>query len=173
MTAPRSPSNKLITMGSDPIVISFFVLVLIAGSAQTHQLQTTLTDIHWFPDRGMLEVTHSIHLDDVMVLLADLGDPAGRFDLETEAKLLLYVEDHFRLSTKGQVVTLEALGAQIDGDYLWIYQETAMPDPPEGLSVNMSVLQAYYPDERHHVNLIVGSDVKNLVLDAERNTGHF
>ena len=55
----------------------FGVVALWLGvAAGGHKMQTTLTEMEWFPDRGTLEVVHSIHLDDVMVLLADLGDRA-------------------------------------------------------------------------------------------------
>lgn len=136
--------------------------VLYRLPAYAHKLHYTLTEMVWKPDTGGLEVTHSVHLDDAMALLARLGDPVGELSPGSQARLLLYTQQHFQLRVGTTDLMLEPVGAQIDGDYLWVYQEQLLNNYPAGLSVQCSLLHELSTTQQNQVNLRVGEDVRTL-----------
>ena len=139
--------------------------------ADAHKLAFSTTDLSWRVDRGTLEVVHAVHLDDAMVLLARLGDPRGEMDPATQARLLLYAERHFGLSREGEPLVLEPVGAQIDGDYLWVYQEYTADQPPDRLSVRCTLLHELFAEQQNQINLRVGDAVRSVRLSRTLPTG--
>ena len=140
---------------------------------EAHKIQYSLTDLLWRPDKKILEIEHSIHLDDAMVLLAHLGAPTGELDVPTQARVMLYTEQHFRLTNEGQLRSLEPVGVQIDGDYLWIYQELPMSAYPETPSIECSLLHDVFPAQQNQVNLRIGDSVRTLRFDNSHQDGVF
>jgi len=141
--------------------------------AYAHKLQYSLTDLYWRAESGMLEIVHSIHLDDAMSLLARLGAPGGDLDVATEARVMYYIEQHFKLTQGAEHLAPEAVGAQISGDYLWIYQELPMPQYPASLQVECTVLHDLFPAQQNQVNLRIGDYVRTLRFDQSRHVDTF
>lgn len=148
-------------------------LVATAMPAIAHKLQYSTTDLLWRPSTGLLEIEHAIHLDDAMTLLAHLGDPQGELPLEVQAKLLLYVEENFSLTVADKVLELEPIGAKIEGDYLWIYQELQLPSLPKAIQVSLSLMQELFPRQTNQVNLRVGDTVRTLHFHRDQKLGVF
>jgi len=148
-------------------------LLAIAEPAIAHKLQYSLTDMLWRPDRGVLEIEHAIHLDDAMTLLAHLGDPQGHLPPKTQAKLLHYVDSRFVLVAADTIYTLEAVGAKIEGDYLWIYQELEISNLPAAIQVTCEVMQDLFPRQTNQVNLRVGENVRTLHFNREQKLAAF
>ena len=144
---------------------ALMVLTLASTGAWGHRLAQTMTDIEWSPDRGTLEIIHSIHLDDAMLLLAALDAPKGEWNLELEARILLYVEEHFTISAGGVALPVQPVGAQIRGDYLWVYQELPLSTWPEDLAVDVAMMQEFEPAQKNFVNLKIGDHVRSRVAD--------
>ncbi len=149
------------------------LMVFVVHTADAHRLSQSMTEIDWSPDRATLEIVHSVHLDDAMLLLAQLGAPDGELDIETQAKLMLYTESHFELAQKGQPLELEPVGAQIQGDYLWIYQERGMAQYPRELEVTVTFMHALDAAQQNQVNLRIGDHVRTLRFDVRQFTGTF
>ncbi len=84
------------------------------------------------------------------------------------AELLLYVEQRFKLRINDQLVTLTPVGAEIDGDYLYVYQELVMRNPPMTLAVENRLLHDFFPDQLNLVNWVIGDEVRTLPLSVAR-----
>ena len=97
------------------------------GPALAHRLPECLTTVEAIQSENRIEVVHRLHRHDAEAGLAQrLREPNLRLeDLQTRAMLALYVEEHFALS--GQLTTaplpLHLIGAELDGDYVLVYQE--------------------------------------------------
>ena len=139
--------------------------------AYGHRAEFSLTDMRGQPDRGTLEVTHSIHLDDAMVLLASLGAPDGSLSRATQTQLMLYVDRHFALTAGERTLALDPVGAQMDGDFLWVYQELKLERLPERLQVGCTLMQDFAVGQTNQVDFRVGDDVKTLHFSRERQQG--
>ncbi|NOX49654.1 MAG: hypothetical protein GXP16_03850 [Gammaproteobacteria bacterium] len=133
----------------------------VTGRALPHTMQFTTTQIRWQVNTRRWEIYHALHLDDAFELLARLGDPYGKLEVETQAKVLRYVEEKFALSLDGQILSLDPVGTQIEGDFLWIYQEYAMKKLPKKIDVRCQLLHELYPNQQNQINLVVGEEVKS------------
>jgi uncharacterized protein DUF6702 len=112
-------------------------------------------------------------LDDALTLLATLGDPQGGLDLATQARVLLYTESHFEIVTQGHPLVLDPVGTQIEDDYLWIYQERILPEFPEALQVNCTLLHELFDDQENQVNLRVGEKVQTRRFNTMNSVAVF
>lgn len=150
--------------------------LLLAGwiaPALSHTLQQTTSELVWRPNTGLLEITHALHLDDVLQLVSDLGHPDGEMTIELQAKLMLYLERRFSVVHKQQSLVLQPIGAQMLGDFIWLYQEVQLASPPEQLQVQISLLQEYHSQQSHLLNLVIGDHVRSLNLSEQSPQGQF
>lgn len=150
-------------------IIAGFFLVLIAtvglaGPAAAHRLPTTETTIEPLDD-GTLGITHRFHTHDVIrVLLADpeIGQPDPT-DLEHQARFALYVAGHFEIALPGgdaaqrQPVEADILGAEMAGDYFFVYQELAVPADVDALWFRSTLLSELGEQWMSHLNLETGN----------------
>ena len=155
------------------LLFPFTLLVgLLAGlAASAHKLNYTATEIVWQPDERRLEVTHSVHLDDALRLLARLGAPDGELDLTSSARLMLYMDEHFALATGEDRLELEPMGAHIDGDVLFVYRRSAQMSLPASLEIHCRLLQDTATSLEPPVNQVnwrVGDLVRSLAVDANK-----
>ncbi len=146
-------------------------LLLATSPGMAHRAHFSLTDMWWRVDRSTLEITHSIHLDDAMVLLASLGAPDGTLDAAVQAKLMHYLERTFSLTSDGDPLELEPVGAQIEGDFLWLYQELELAKLPDQLQLSCQLMQDFSAEQVNQVNFRVGDEVRTLRLNRDRHAG--
>ncbi len=156
-------------MRTRALLVGLVLLSTLPGHA--HRAHFSLTDMWWRVDQGTLEITHSIHLDDAMVLLASLGAPDGTLDVAMQAKLMLYLERTFSLTSGGDPLKLEPIGAQIDGDFLWLYQEVQLGRLPDELQLSSRLMQDFSAEQVNQINFRVGDEVRTLRLNRERHEG--
>lgn len=141
-------------------------------ATSAHRLNYTETNIVWQPDGRTLELTHSMHLDDALQLLARLGAVNGELDLPTSARLLVYIDEHFSLATPSGRLELEPMGAHIDGDLLFVYRRSQSMSLPEQLAIRCSLLQNIpRPADAELINQVnwrVGDLVRSLNCDPNQ-----
>jgi len=68
-------------------------------------------------------------------------------------------------------LTLDPVGAQFDGETLWIYQELSLPTAPLALDVRCALLHDLFPAARNHINYRLGNTIKTLNLSVDLPQG--
>ena len=86
---------------------------------------------------------------------------------------MLYLEQRFSLALGPNELDLEPVGAQMIGDFLWMYQEQSEVPPPETLQARITLMQEYFPEQRHLLNLNIGGEIKTLRLNRDQPHGTF
>lgn len=135
--------------------------VCVVPDVLAHRLNLTTSDIVWQAEERALEITHSLHLDDALTLLARLGNPGGTLDLKGSARLMNYLNKRFHLVTAKQRLTLEPYGAHIDGGVLYMYQRVITANLPLALEVTNTILHDVITDAQNQVNWRVGDTVRS------------
>ena len=157
--------NGHLTRRLGRVVIVCFLALVVAQQPLAHRLNLITTDIEWHAAGQTLDITHRLHLEDALSLLALLDAPDGVLDLEASARLLNYIDGHFELSTKSANLKLEPFGAHLQGDSLFVYQRVALTEPPSALEVRNRLLHDIEPEMRNQVNWRMGEQVRS-------HTGH-
>lgn len=137
-------------------------------AALAHRQRLSITEVDWNAEAKTLGVTHRFHLHDAEKALVKEGllDTPDLRAVRAKAKLALYVEDQFGLSSGGESITLSLLGAQIDGHNIFVFQEAVMDAKPSALTVRCEILRDAFPDQRNHVNLRLFAPVQTLTFSG-------
>ena len=87
------------------------------------------------------------------------------------AQLALYVEEHFKLAPSdggrpGDRLPLELIGAELDGEFVLVYQEFTGELPAE-LAIRDDILRDVFPAQVNHVNLSSAGRVRSLTFGGD------
>ncbi|MEE9347004.1 MAG: DUF6702 family protein [Robiginitomaculum sp.] len=148
---------------------------LLPLPAMAHRQKLTFTDVRYNGDEQLLEISHRIHLDDAQDAMAIEGitDAPDLTGLRARALFALYVEDQFSIKTAGGPIALELLGAQIEGHYIYVYQQAEMLSAPASpLLIKCEILRALYAGQTNHVNIELGDSVKTLTFSKNDGSKH-
>lgn len=147
------------------------LLVCLPFVALAHRVPESLTTIRENTTTGNIEIVHRLHAHDAEIALSEtLQQPRISLDaLEAQAKFALYVEQQFQLAEAQTHAPIELtlLGATLEGDYLLVFQETAMKSLPAILAVRNDILREAFPDQVNRVNLFLGSEIRTLVFQGD------
>jgi hypothetical protein len=132
--------------------------------ALAHRAKAGVTTIEWNARTEMLEVIHRLHAHDAQVAVADVMGvhPPDLGDLKPRAALALYVSQTFTLAGEdGATIPLDIVGAEIEGAYVYIYQEAALPALPGSLLVTNNILIDVFRNQMNTVNVKSPTGVKS------------
>ena len=127
--------------------VGWAVAVLMLLSVQVteaHRDHGVWTELVWSEDR--FEITHHMHLQDAQRVLERLGVDVRLDSPEGLAQLALYVEDRFSLSERGESAHLELIGAETEGDFLYVFQEWHASAGAEIPQIDSTLLKEIHPD---------------------------
>jgi hypothetical protein len=148
---------------------------LLPLPAFAHRQKLTFTEISYNDSAHLLEVSHRIHLDDAEDAMAITGitDAPDLTSLRARALFALYVEAQFSIKITDASIALELLGAQIEGHYIYVYQQAEMLTAPAGpLLIKCEILRALFSDQSNHVNIALGDSVKTLTFSRNDGSKH-
>jgi hypothetical protein len=147
---------------------------LTAPPAHAHQLKAAISTALFNPRSGDIEVMHRFYSHDAEHALRTitgrgidvLDDPADRM------RFAVYVHERFELTGIGaELEPLSLVGAELDGDFLWVYQRTPVPQAGlEGLEARYDAMRDLWPSQVNTLNVERGGRVRTLVFDTDDTT---
>lgn len=145
-------------------------MLCIAALSFADRQPGSLSTIKINSSSGNIEIIHRLHTHDAELgIVAALGDRTLTLDkLIGRAQLALYVEAHFLLAGVddngiGVPLALELIGAELDGEFVLVYQEFG-GELPDSFAVRDDILRDVFPDQVNHVNIAVGGEVRSLTF---------
>ena len=141
------------------------MLTALTVSAFAHREPGILTTIEWNNSIERTEIIHRIHTHDAElgVAMVDNLPLLSVGNTEGMARIALYVENHFSILSEEGSLDIELVGAELIGDYIFVYQEWIDP-----LSTNIfiknEILREIYPLQINQVNIISGSNIRTLIF---------
>lgn len=130
------------------------------------------TDITWAGES--FEIVHRMHLADAIVVNRYMGGTLPIEELRSLALVALYVDERFKLLSglpandqgdtagSGGDIELLTIGAEIEDDFLLVYQEWVTPLPERFPVIDNFVLQDVEPESQAFIK------IKGPGLDEER-----
>ena len=142
-----------------PRLILAVSILCFGAQAFAHRQHHVWTEIERNPNTGLIEISHRFHIQDGLHILQDKGPEAAALPIESVealAHLALYVDQHFALwprcdSTK--IRSLELIGAGIDDDFVYVYQEVDLAGQLHELSFSNTMLQDIEPYAASFINI--------------------
>jgi hypothetical protein len=161
--------------GASRFLRPIFLCMALACSLDlfAHRMPGSLTLIELNEGAGTIEVTHRLHRHDAELGLASASDdPHLTFDdVESRARLALYVEQRFRIAAcrddgVAADIDLTLIGAELQADFIFVYQE-ARQALPRCIAVRNDILRDVLPAQANQVNIVSGEGVRTLMFAGD------
>ncbi len=139
--------------------------LLTSAGAAAHQQQAALTRVLFNARSGNLEVMHRFVLHDAEHAVRALFDPEADLLASVPAReqFANYVQERFSLlGSAGNRLPLQYVGQEIDGTFLWVYQEMPIPADLPSLGVIHDALRELWPQQNNLVNIERDGRVQTL-----------
>ncbi|MFK7889103.1 MAG: DUF6702 family protein [Gammaproteobacteria bacterium] len=141
--------------------------LLLAAPTWAHQQKESITRVLFNPRTGNIEVMHRF-------LLHDLEHASDKLFGKTVDLLRSasdrdqfegYVHEHFALADQnGAAVPLTPVGNEIEGRFLWVYAEAAIPEQLSALTITHDALHNVWPEQTNLVNVERANDVRSALF---------
>jgi len=151
-------------------VLSVALLALVLhGASFAHVQKAAVTRVLFNPNTHNIEVMHRFLVHDAEHAASLIfGERQGLLESAESRELFSsYVRNRFAIQAtdvdgKSSELLLDYVGCEIDGQFLWVYQE--YPDTTEikALSVVNSALRDIWPDQENLVNIEKSGQIYTL-----------
>lgn len=150
-----------------------WLLTVLLGLGQNfvfaHQMQAAMTTVSFKAANGTIEVIHRFYTHDTEQVLTELAgkqvDLVG--DGNVQRQFGRYVSENFQLTDQAtRQLPLSLVGVELEGDFIWVYQETTLPAQLHELTVHNSALLDSLPNQVNTVNVECGDVVSTLVFSG-------
>ncbi len=147
--------------------------LLALSPASAHRKPVVMTTIEKI-EGDKLGITHRFHAHDAVSILAlDPQNTQPELDsLRSRAKVALYVSEHFLMATRqaeGPLapVELKLIGAELEGEFLFVYQETELPASMDNMYARSDLLSEIGNDWLSHVNLTIDEVIRTITFSGK------
>lgn len=132
------------------------IALLWAASLNAHQQKEAITRILFNPRTANIEVMHRFLLHDAEHAVKQLLDAdADILNSESTRKSFAdYVYAHFSMSDQdGNLIDLAPVGHEIEGRFIWVYEEAPIPATVTALRITHDALRDLWPEQKNLVNV--------------------
>jgi hypothetical protein len=149
------------------------IAVLAPLAVAAHQLQVAMTTVTFKARTGSIEVIHRFYVHDAEHAMSAIS--GRRADIMTEESVQQqfgqYVSENFQLRDQdNERLPLSLVGLELEGDFLWVYQETPIPGNLAKLTVVNPVLLDLLPAQVNTVNVECGKELSTLKFSGDTRT---
>lgn len=151
------------------LLVGALIAPTVSHAAFAHTQRAAITTVLMNLRTQNLEVMHRFPLHDaehaVQKIFGYDADILG--SQETRDNFAAYVAERFALSDgeSNQPIELSFVGHDMDGKFIWVYQETPLPQSTS-LVVRHNALRDLWPDQQNMVNIEGRFGVKSAVLEG-------
>ncbi len=153
--------------------IACLLMVAVHGLSLAHVQKTAVTRILFNANTHNMEVMHRLLLHDAEhAATLIFGEQLNLLESEESRELFSnYVMNRFAIEAgvnggRPELLKLKYVGSEIDGQYLWVYQEIAEIPELTSLTVVHSVLRDIWPDQSNLVNIERADQIYTLNFTA-------
>ena len=154
--------------------ILLLVGILFPPNLYAHRIPLVMTTIEKMDD-GKIGITHRFHAHDAISILAKAKDvkSPNLEDVKNRAKFALYTRDNFLMASKeaktGEIspTVLKIIGAEVEGEYIFIYQELDSASLPPNAYLRSTLLSEMGNDWLSHVNVNTNGEIESLTFSGK------
>lgn len=145
--------------------------ITAAMPAQAHLEQTLLTTVEFNTRTQKLEIIHQIYAHDIEHAFGNTVQADGGLDrIPAQARVSLELSKSFKLwDADGDEIALALVGAELEAEFFYIYQEAELTSIPEMMRVEHGMLRNYWPNMQNYLNVDYGESIKSLIFSNNDN----
>lgn len=138
----------------------------LAAPALAHRTHAGVTEITVNPRTGELEIMHRVYAHDLMDAMG--RDDVAEADFFASEEGLAEVGEHvagqFRIgASDGRLYAPGYVGAELDGEFAWVYYAMPAPDDVSGFLVDNDILSEHFDDQIMMTNFRINSLVRTAM----------
>jgi len=143
------------------------LVLLLVQPAWAHQQKEAITRVLFNPRTHNIEVMHRFLLHDAEHALKEIRKASANILASEDDREFFsnYVHQRFALADQdGNTLALKAVGYEIEGRFIWVYAETAIPTELRSLTLRHDVLRDIWPEQVNLVNIERHGDVQSATF---------
>lgn len=151
-------------------------LVFVAlGGVSGHSRKAAITRVVLNERTGVIEVMHRFSLHDAEHAAPLIWPEEDNATMRTDVWQIAfasYVAERFSLRyVRGELVPLKLVGQEVEGEFLWVYQEAPLGD---GLAFEVThrALRDIWPTQANMVNFEFRGVVRTITFAAKESVKH-
>lgn len=144
-----------------------FTLILMSGQLQAHQKKEAVTRVIFNQRTENIEIIHRFLIHDAEHAAKKLfGNTADLIENKTsQQQFSEYVVENFSIKNlSNQPLPLSTVGFEIDGRYIWIYQETPLQSEIKGMTITNNALRELWSAQTNLLNIERNKKVRSLIF---------
>jgi len=143
----------------------------VAAPGHAHRMKAGATEIAVNERSGEMEIIHRVYAHDLLEALGDLEMEEA--DFLSSPSGLQQVEDLVRAEFRvaegdGRLLNLSYIGAELDGEFAWIYFTAPVPEDTSSFVVDNDLLSNAFEDQVMMTNFRFNSDVRTAMQGPGR-----
>lgn len=154
-------------------LVSFLLACTFPSGASAHQQKTAVTRILFNPNTGNIEVMHRFFVHDAEHAASLIFGERQALMESAESRQLFstYVINGFAVEAhyedgSSEELELSLLGSEIDGQFLWVYQEIPQTKKVVAMTIVNLALRDVWSDQSNLVNVERAGSVYSLTFDG-------
>lgn len=159
------------------LVLLCILCSLVSSFSAAHQQKTSVTRILFNANTGNIEVMHRFFLHDAEHAAGIVfGESQNLLESELSRELFSnYVINRFAVAAEDSLgesedLKLDFVGEEVDGQFIWVYQETPQRQDIAALSVVNLALRDVWPDQANLVNVEKDGQIHSLSFTGSMET---
>ena len=138
----------------------------VSAPIYAHSQKAAITRVVFNPRTSNLEIMHRFLLHDAEHAVKEIFD--GNADIigsqKTRVQFAEYVNNQFSIiNGANEKLSLTLVGHEIEGKFLWVYQEVTIPDT-KSLTIKHNTLRELWPSQINTVNIEGASGLKTATF---------
>lgn len=152
------------------LIFTFVFASYLGQSAFAHRLNSAFTIIEINPNKSSAQITHKIYAHDLEHSLSLHDAPLSYFGTKEGQEIARkYVNNNFLLKySDGGSVTQSFIGAELEGDILYVYFEAKLAKNKEIL-LDSNLLQDMSKNQINYVNIHYKGKVQTLIFNKTQS----
>ncbi|MEC7549440.1 MAG: DUF6702 family protein [Pseudomonadota bacterium] len=147
--------------------------LLVISTGEAHQQKNAVTRILFNENTGNIEVMHRFFIHDAEHAAGLIFGERQMLAESRESRELFssYVINRFSIEASfregnSEVLGLSYVGEEVDGQFLWVYQEIPAQDDIMAFTIVNLTLRDVWSDQSNLVNIEIGERIYSLTFDG-------
>lgn len=142
-----------------------------AAPVAAHEFYASMSEVALNERTGEMEIIHRLFADDLMLALGEetLDEASFYSDPDHISEIGVYVASVFRVADpSGMLYDATYVGAELDGEFAWVYFVADAPDDQTGFIVDNDLLAETFHTQANMTNFRFNSQVRTAMQGPGR-----